>query len=253
MKQIYKYLFAALLILPLLCGAQTPARQLSYSLNGSLAEDMGRGPALSAVDSGAFRRDTLPCTGQIRQSYRFGDNSGLLFDNGLAGNFIRKSYTIELFFKMEDLGRYDRVIDFKDRTTDKGCYIYYGALNFYNIATSDTVPFASNHYQYYVITRDSATQLVRVYSSGRSRISFIDTDTNATLNSANKLRFFQDDLVVQNEASPGSIARLTLFDQALDSNAIFSRFTNLCAVLGVHKGAIDGAVDVYPNPTHGDA
>ena len=238
-------LLAALLLIAHMSLAQT---SYLYTLRGSLAETTGHGPALVPLDSGTFRPDTLPCTGEIRSVYHFNKGSGLSFDNGAAGNYMRQSYTLELYFRMEHLGRYSRVIDFKNRTTDYGCYIYYGALNFYNLATSDTVPFADNRYQYYVITRDSASQVVRIYSSGTSRLSFIDTDTNATLNTANVLHFFQDDFVVPNETSAGNVARIEIRNVALDSATIHSRFTNLCSLLSVEQAAPDLRLTLAPNP-----
>ena len=244
MKKLALFL-TALLVFAEMGRAQT---SLLYTLRGNLVEASGQGPALVPLDSGGFRPDTLPCTGEIRPVYHFNKNSGLSFDNGAAGNYMRKSYTLELYFRMEHLGRYSRVIDFKNRTTDYGCYIYYGALNFYNIATSDTVPFTDNQYQYYVITRDSATQVVRVYSSGTSRLSFIDTDTNATLNTANVLHFFQDDLAVPNETSAGNVARIEIRNVSLDSATIHSRFTNLCALLGVEEKAPSLQLALAPNP-----
>ncbi len=200
------------------------------------------------LDSGRFIRDTL-CTGQIRQVWHFPFNAGLQFNNRTTG-FIRQSYTIELFFEMENLSSYKRIVDFKNRKTDKGAYLYSSFLNFYNIATSNQISFAPKQYGYYVITRDSATQRVRIYSSGQAQLSFIDIGGDALLDTAQKLNFFQDDLAVQREASAGNAALITLFNRALDSAQIFSRFTNVCNILSVDDAEVQIPARLSPNPAH---
>jgi len=245
--------FLYLLLVFLISTTTLLAQQsLTYSFQNTFAEDGGRGPALAKLDSGYFRIDTLPCAQRTQTVYHFYKNCGLVFDNVAANNWFKKSYTIEMYFSLDNLSSWKRVIDFKNRTTDKGCYVFNGRLNFFDIATSDSIPFAAGNYQYYVVTRDSTTRQVRVYSSGRSQISFIDNDTNATLNSANLLKFFQDDLQIRNEASSGDIAYLKLYSSRLDSTSIASRFTNLCTTLSVPaRSSQKGKMQLAPNPTQG--
>ena len=230
-----------------------PARTLTYNFIDTLAEGRLQGPSLARIGTGRYVTDTITCSGQVRSVYHFDLNQGISFRNSLAQNFISKTYTIELFFKMETMNSWKRVVDFKNRSTDWGCYVFNGRLNFYNIATSDTVPFAANRYQYYTVTRDSVTKEVRVYSSGRSRISFIDNGEQAVLGTDNLLNFFQDDLRVPNEASAGNIALLRLTDRALDSASVLSRFSNICTALAVSRGksAVPASLELYPNPTSG--
>ena len=175
----------------------------------------------------------MPCTGQIRPVFYFPRNAGLSFNNRAARNWFRKSYTIEMFFKMRELNSWKRVVDYKARQSDNGCYVFNGQLQFYPRATSDTIPFTVNRYSYYVVTRDSATQIVKIYSSGRARISFVDNSEDGVLSDSGKLNFFHDDLRIQNEASAGSVALIRLYQRALDSLTIQSQFTNICNTLSV--------------------
>jgi OOP family OmpA-OmpF porin len=246
MKQILTFLFLVIGSQLLLAQGNT----ITYSFNDTLSADNNAGPKLQRLGTGYFRNDTIPCTNQVRRVYHFDDNMGLQFDNNAAGNWFKKSYTIELYFKMDEMNSWKRVVDYKNRTSDWGCYVFYGKLNFYNIATSDTIPFAAGKYQYYTVTRDSVTKKVKVFSSGSSRIEFTDVNDQAVLSSANLLNFFQDDLMVQNEASPGEIALLRLTNYPLDSATVKSRFTNLCSTLTGTEGVQTEKFQpiLFPNP-----
>jgi OOP family OmpA-OmpF porin len=237
------------LILLLLAQLMLAQGTITYNFQDTLTAENNAGPKLIRLGTGYFKMDTITCSNQVRPVYHFDDNMGLQFDNNLAGNWFKKSYTIELYFKMDELSSWKRVVDYKNRTSDLGCYVYNGKLNFYNIATSDTIPFSPKKYQYYTVTRDSLTKRVRVYSSGSSRIDFIDNGDQALLSSANVLNFFKDDLIVQNEASPGEIALLRLTNSALDSATVKSRFSNICNILtGIGPAINTSKIEIYPNP-----
>lgn len=238
--------FTLLFLLARLSFGQTT---LTYPLRGNLLEQNNAGPPLVQLDSGRFQRDTMPCSGEIRQVYHFGRNSGLGFNNEAARHWFKQSYTIELYFKMSDLSGWRRVVDFKNRYTDYGCYVRYGRLSFYNYIISDTTPFEENRYQYYAVTRDSLTNRVHIYSSGTSQISFVDTDTAGTISASQWLTFFQDDFSVPNEASSGALAYLKLYRQPLDSITVRSHFTNICSILGTADHAPpQPRLRVAPNP-----
>ena len=242
------YFTAFLLLLSASLWAQSQAR-LTYRLEGNLNEQNRLAPALTIFDSGRFVLDTMPCTGQVRPVYYFPRNAGLGFNNKQARGWFRQSYTIEMFFKMKELNSWKRVVDFKARQSDNGCYVYNGQLNFYNRATSDTIPFSVNTYAYYVITRDSASKRIKVYSSGRARISFIDDPNDGVLSDSGKLNFFRDDFRVPNEAAAGRVALIRLYQRPLDSLTVQSQFTNLCNILSVNDfKPTQAQLGLQPNP-----
>jgi len=89
-----------------IAGADT----FTYELNGSLAESNG-GPSLVSYGG------TLGSTG-----YTFGVNQGL----SLSDTGISNAYSIDIRFYFDDvnasLDGYQRILDFKNRTSDSGLY-----------------------------------------------------------------------------------------------------------------------------------
>ncbi len=225
---------------------------LYYSFNNSLDEVNGNGPALTVLgNQGNFVTDTLSeLQGNNKMVYRFEKNNGVQFNNVEAGNFLGETYTIELYFVFDELSSWKRVVDWKNRKTDHGAYVYNGKLNFYPYLYSNEAPVAAGEYTYYVITRDSATQNVLIYTDAEVKINFTDNTNDAVIDQDGVLNFFYDDLAVQNEAAAGAVAMLRLYNYALDSTAIQEKWTQLgSSVFGVNEIAKPGVkAIVYPNP-----
>ncbi len=139
---------------------------------------------------------------------------------------LRGNYSIEIYFKFDALESWKRVIDFKNRTTDNGAYIFNGKLNFYKIATSEIAPVAPGEYTHYTFTYDASSKMVNIYADGIGKISFYDAKNDAQID-ANELHFFYDDLVVNHEASSGTVACIKLFDYAIPPQEAKKNFDNL--------------------------
>ncbi|MBL7717662.1 MAG: T9SS type A sorting domain-containing protein [Flavipsychrobacter sp.] len=243
-----KLLLTASLFLSL--GTLQAQNVYTYYFDGDFKEAGGVGPDLTPVCTGSFVGDTLVDYGNLnRQVYRFDQNCGFEYDDSMHNFIATGSYTIELYFKMDNLASWKRVIDYKLRTTDRGCYVFNGQLNFYNIASSAGAPFTANEYSHYVITRNDTTKDVLLYGDGNNYIQFNDAGGDAVYSANKKLRFFQDDLVVANEASSGSIAILRIYNYAMDSTMVSDVYDDLSGTLAVNntvKGEL--AAEAYPNP-----
>jgi hypothetical protein len=226
--------------------------ELSYLFNYNLAESNGNGPNLNMLDSaGMFVIDTLTGLNNITKVvYRFKRNSGVQFNNALAGNFLDSTYSIEMYFVFDDVTGYKRVIDWKNRTTDLGAYILSGLLDFYPYATSDSAMVVAGEYTYYVLTRNGLTKELKIYSNANLGIDFTDASNDAVIDTSHVLNFFQDDLIAQNEASPGAVALLDLYNYVLDSATIRHKFDSLQGELTAIRaiGSKDIRVHIYPNP-----
>jgi hypothetical protein len=184
-----------------------------------------------------------------REVYHFDQNCGFEFDDSLGGFISSGTYSIELYFKMSSLASWKRVIDYKMRSTDYGCYVFNGQLNFYNVATNTGAPFTANEYSHYVITRNDTTKDVLLYGDGNNYITFNDPTGNAVYSANKKLHFFQDDNIVPNEASSGSVGILRIYNYALDSNTISVIYDSLDNTLGVNEMKENELkAKVYPNP-----
>jgi len=246
MKKMLLTIIACLSIL-----AVKPQSVLYYNFLNSLNEVGGAGPALTVLGTqGSYVTDTLNEIGSTDKTvYRFEKNSGVQFNNVAAGNFIGESYTIELYFVFDELSSWKRVVDWKNRKTDWGAYVYYGQLNFYNILYSQEAPVAEGEYTYYVITRDAATKELNIYTDAEVEINFTDNNGDALIDGDGVLNFFYDDLSVPNEASSGAVAMLKLYNYALDSTAIRTTWNSLgSSVFGINDAPDALKFSVYPNP-----
>lgn len=199
--------------------------RIEYRFNNNFSAEMGAGPDLIPICTGQFQPETQYfCNETV---YRFDFNCGLTFDNTAADNFIDDEYTVEMYFRFETLNSWKRILDFKNRASDWGLYGFDGRVNFYNIVTSANAPFTTDRYAHILVARQASSQEFQVYVDGLEYISFPDVNQEAVLGPDNLLSFFQDDLVVQNEASAGEIALLRIYDYVLTPDEVFESFSNI--------------------------
>jgi len=247
MKHIY--LFTLALLFSFLGQAQSV---LHYNFTNSLSEVNGNGPDLTVLGTaGIYEEDTLGEVGSVKKwVYRYEKNSGFQFDNTAAGNFLGNNYTIEIYFVFDELNSWKRVVDWKNRKTDNGAYVFNGELNFYPYVYSDEAPVVAGEYTYYVITRDAESKELLIYTDAKVEIGFIDNTGDALLDEENVLNFFHDDLEVEDEASPGAVAMLKIYDYVLDSTAIKDNFDNLAGNIFFigEQQKINTTIQSFPNP-----
>ena len=227
---------------------------LRYNFNSTLNETNNLGPTLTVLGNpGIFVLDTLnEISGKTKTVYRFEANSGFQFNNAAAGHFQDSSYTIELYFKFDNLNSWKRVVDWKNRKSDNGAYVYNGQINFYDYAYSGQAPVVAGQYTYYVITRNKATKNLLMYTDAGVQINFTDTYGDGVMDTAQVLHFFFDDLMVPNEASSGAVALLNLYNYVLDSNQIKQDWIHINSeVFGVNeKGKTNTYLQAYPDPAN---
>ncbi|MBK6967301.1 MAG: T9SS type A sorting domain-containing protein [Bacteroidales bacterium] len=246
MKKILLFI-AALGFLQFVNAQQTR----SYNFENSLNETGGNGPALTVLgNTGNFVVETLnEINGTTKTVYRFEANSGLQFNDQAAGNFLGGNYTIEIYFVFDNLSSWKRVVDWKNRKTDWGAYVYNGKLNFYSILYSEEAPVLAGAYTYYVITRNGDDNNVLIYTDAEVKINFTDSNGDALIDGDGMLNFFHDDLMVPNEASSGAVAMIKLYDYPLSQEKITQNWNALGSqVFGIGKIQNELPLGVYPNP-----
>jgi OOP family OmpA-OmpF porin len=214
-KKIVKCLFASLLIL--LAEFAFSQNQWTYDFNNGLSPIESGGPSLKPLgEPGKFIKEKIPGSDYLnRTTYQFEKNSGLQFNNAEAKGFLNKSFTVEIYFKLTELDSWKRVLDFKNRKSDYGSYIYDGKLNFYDFAIGEKAPVRANQYVHYVYSRDFETKMIKMYINGQSKLEFKDPGTEGMLDSDQVLNFFQDDLIANHESSAGSIVLVRLYDRVM--------------------------------------
>ncbi len=191
--------------------------QWTYDFNNGLNPIESGGVPLKILGQpGKYVKEKIPGSDDLfRTIYRFEKNSGLQFSNTEAKGFMNKSFTIELYFKMDTLGSWKRVLDFKNRKSDFGGYIYDGKLNFYDYAISEKAPIRRNQYIHYVYSRDAETKIIKMYINGFAKLEFKDPGSEGIIDQDQVLNLFQDDLVANHEASAGSVALIRIYDRVM--------------------------------------
>jgi hypothetical protein len=201
---------------------ETPIANAAYELEGSFADEEG-GP------------DLVPLGGTLQSSgYAFGQNEGLSSSGALAAN----EYSIELVFRLDSVDGRRKVIDFAELASDSGLYLDNGAIVFVDAATQGTytgsgLPAEPGVNIHVIVSRDAATGTVTVSVDGEERLQFVDTQAEATFETA-IANFFRDDNVTRIDAAAGFVHFVRMHNAALSAEQVrfLARSLSDCALDG---------------------
>lgn len=228
---IRKRVYTQTIFFILFCCYSLLAQQssITYTFNDNFNSVEGNAPPLTVLGKqGEIKEEKLPQLGGLSDRvYLFEKNNGLQFDNKKANGFLNASFTVELYFRLDSLKSWKRIIDFKNRKSDNGCYIFHGKLNFFNLDTGKKAPIQENQYIHYVYSRDQETKTIRMFVDGEPRLEFVDKNDEGVLDQDQVINFFYDDLVVNHEASAGAVAFIRLYDRVMTPVFIRKRFRDL--------------------------
>lgn len=222
-----------------------------YYLQGNMDEATA-GPALIPTCADTFITDTFPAYSLIRPVYRFSSNCGLNFDDAATNALAIGDYTIEMYVSLDSTLSYRKLIDYKNLNDDGGLYINDSSLDFYNIINTNNHLYIPGQYMFTTISRNNATQKVRLYANGNIVDSFADTNGDAIYNAYKLLRFFQNDtLNVFTEASAGKVAYLAIYNYVRDPLLIHNDYDSLGSILAttsVKNVNAQNNIKIWPNP-----
>jgi hypothetical protein len=187
-------------------AATLPPASHAYGFDGDLADELG-GPAMA------------PILGTVHATnLRFKRGGGTVVDGAASA----ATYSVEMRVKLAMTGSvnsYYRLLDFKNRQTDNGLYVYQNTLVFYDQADGTSNVFSPDTWADVVITRDGETSRVVGYVDGEKQFSFVDTAGDAIFTMPDGLTthaiFFQDDLDYPDENGPGNVDHVRFFDTVL--------------------------------------
>jgi hypothetical protein len=194
-------------------AAPTPTH--SYEFSGNLADAFG-GPAMTYA-AGALNTfvGTGPAAGLHFAALQGPNVSGAFTDPGV--------YSMEMYFSLDNLDNYRRLVDFKDGTSDTGVYFKSGALAFYGENIVKPVGAAAGTLAHLVVTRD-AQSTFSAYYNGAQVFAFNDTDNRTLLTGPNRIvRFFDDDGA---EGAPGFVDFIRTYDVALSATDVAAAYNN---------------------------
>lgn len=176
-----------------------------------------------------------------------GATGGLRFtkDQGptVTGAFAHTGlYSVELFFSLDQVASFRRVIDFKNGKDEDGVYLHNGDLRFYGQSLSSDTNIKAGQMTHLVVTRDES-QRVRAYLDGTERFSFSDaTSMDAVFSGPDGIaRFFRDN---NGEASAGFEDFIRLYDRVLTGSEITSLYGS-----GTPLRNFEAPVSTVPEPS----
>jgi OmpA-OmpF porin, OOP family len=164
-----------------------------YQFKETLKDTTTLGPDIQSVDGGLGNG-----------VYTFIPHQGLKLDK--AG--VSDHYTVEITMKFDDVMDWQKVIDFKGRTSDNGLYVYNGQLQFYEFGIGGDFQ-AGQEYRV-KLERDKATNMVKGYLNDGLAFEFADTDSHGVFDNDTAF-FFLDDNGGEEE-SAGSVTRIRIWD-----------------------------------------
>ncbi|WP_227869735.1 PEP-CTERM sorting domain-containing protein [Undibacterium parvum] len=196
-----KFALSAAMLLAIAGSAAAQSHQ--YRLNGNLNDDFG-GPALISAGGSLSAND-----------YSFAKNQGLKMDVALGG-----VYTLDMSFHFNNLGGYQKIVDFNNLVSDTGMYALGNNFIFYPV--SDSVSNLSNGVDTRLTLTRDASSIFTMYVNGAKAVSFSDTIGRANFGS-NPAHFFIDDLATsQREAGAGAVDYIRTYDHALNASQVAS-------------------------------
>jgi hypothetical protein len=222
-----------------------------YHFKDNLNEMYSKGAALTAQCTGTYGTETLP-VGVTKKTYRFDKGCGLVY-NDATKNFIASgSYTIELYFRLDTIAGYKKLVDFDSMKQDPGIYNQTGRIVLYPSFTSVDSFIGAGVWQYLAITRNGSNKYMYINAKGKSAGTYIDVADQYKLGVNKLLTFFRDDKTTNGEQSKGAVAMIQISNYAIDSNTIKSNYLLLNKTLNV-PGTTANAneIVIYPNPTTG--
>jgi Ca2+-binding RTX toxin-like protein len=202
-----------------------------YTFNNTLG-GFGVASLLPVNGTGAFAPESV--FGTTRPVYQFAAGSGLSLDT--SGLPSQSEYSIEIWFRLEDVLGFKKLVDFDGLQADTGLYVISGYLQLFGDGSEpiSTLTINANEYNRLLMTR-SASGVVSVYLNEQLTLSFTDNAVVSDI-STGALNFFVDDVATGNtEVSAGAVAQIRLFDKALtpDEVATFDLNTLEVDVLNV--------------------
>lgn len=184
-----------------------PAPLHRYPLAGSFADDQG-GPPLTGL-GGAFEAG----------GYRFALNQGLRATDAVP----LTTYTIDVTLAFDQVAakRYQKIIDFKDLSTDEGFYVFGESLDFVIDAATETQAIGPAQFSAGTVTAVTLTRasdgVVTGYVDRVHQFEFTDPGAISEFTHAGRVANFaiDDNGTGQLEAGAGIIRQITIWDVAL--------------------------------------
>jgi len=244
MKKLLLLPFAVLFFI----GATAQNKTYRFHFNNRLSENYYQGSPLAPVCPGTYT--VQPLAGVNKGAYNFDKGCGLVFMDSATNLLASGSYTIELYFKLDTITGYKKIIDFDSLGADAGFYNQSGKLVMYSNFTSADSVVGAGAWSYVAITRDGSSKVMYVYHNDKVLGTLNDNSDQYIYGTEKLLIFFRDDNNTSNsEQSGGSVGMIHISDYVMDSTTIKGHYTGLGTILNIPEtGNMDNALKIWPNP-----
>lgn len=245
MKQIY------LLLLLLSCTtAFAQNKTYKYDFFYSTKDKTGQGLDLEKQCTGSYSYQSIPgiITGG-RVGFNFDKGCGLVFLDSTTNLLSTGNYTIELYFKIDTVKGYKKLIDYNNLNGDKGLYNFGGKISLYPKFTSADSVVAPNKFQYVAITRNATTKKMYMYFNNDTVGSYVDNAGDYVYGTNKRITFFRDDVGTGGEQAAGAVAYIAISNYEMDIATVKANYNSLSATLGINElSAGSDGITVAPNP-----
>jgi len=203
-----------------------PNPNAEYKLNGSFADELGGPYDIVPNGLGVLGADGYSVTGH---------GSGL----SLSSVLNPSNYSVEMVFSLD--GNPDpadcnfdvaicahKIMDFKDRTTDDGLYVFSfdgdqtsGGLRFFPLFITGEGVFQFGTLHHLVVTRSGTTDVVTVYVDGIELFSQADPGGVGIFSGWSSIaHFLTGDLFFEDDAPIGFIGQIKIYNTPLSASAV---------------------------------
>ena len=177
-----------------------------WALKGTLANSAGTGLKLAKLGTPAFQ--TVTVKGTDRKALVFAPEQGLKV-TGIPQSG-RRSYTIETWFEFDDMGAaYLRILSFGPNDMDEGLYLFAGYPYLFDDKFREDLVLPANTFVRVRVTRDAATNVMRLYLNGKLAFRSTDTTGKYVLRQGT-IVLFQDD---GDENGSGTVAGIKVWNK----------------------------------------
>ncbi len=241
-----------LLLLPIAVlfffAASAQNKTYRFHFNNRLSEHIYQGDALLPMCTGTYSWVTVPA-GIGKNVYSFDKGCGLVFNDSATNLLASGSYTIELYFKLDTIQGYKKLIDFDSLGADAGFYNQSGKLVMYNKLTTTDSTIGAGKYEYAAITRDGSTKDMYIYHNN-TVLGMLNDNTDQYVYGTEKLLiFFKDDRGTGGEQTGGSVAMIQISNYVMDSTTIKNNYNGLGSTLNIAETLGQGqTIRIWPNP-----
>lgn len=195
-------------------NTNNPTLVADYHFNGDFGSSVAGAPNIQFLGADLdFRNENV--LGINTNVFKLLVETGFRLD--VSNLITNNEYSIAIVFKILSTQRYVKFLDFKNLLSDNGLYSYVGKLIFFPDVEGINVDIEADQYLQLIFTRD-ANGLTRGYVNKQLQFEFTDSGQDALLSSENLLHILIDDTTTASiENSDATIARLSVFNQALDA------------------------------------